>query len=96
MKMIMIICPESRRADIRDLIASHEVHSFSELKEVTGEGVTGKRMGNKIWPGVSNLIFTVTDDRKKDELLAALKHCSEHLYPGEGLKAFVLPVEEVL
>ena len=96
MKMIMIICPDARREDIRALIEQHDVHAFSELKDVTGEGVTGKRMGTRIWPGKSTLLFTVLPDDKKDKLLAALKTCTKELYPGEGLRAFVLPVEEAI
>ncbi len=96
MKMIMVICPDARRDDIRALIEKHDVHTFSELKDVTGEGATGKRMGTRVWPGKSTLIFTVLPDDKKDELLAALKTCTRDLYPGEGLRAFVLPVEEAI
>jgi hypothetical protein len=96
MKMLMIICPEQRRGEIRDLIRRHEVHAFSELKDITGEGETGVRMGTRIWPGTSSLIFTVVPDGKNEELLMALKKCSTELYPGEGLRAFVLPVEEAI
>jgi hypothetical protein len=42
------------------------------------------------------LLFTVVTDEKKDELVAALKECRKSLFPGEGMKAFVLPAEEAL
>jgi len=41
-------------------------------------------------------MFTVVSDEKKDELVIALKECQKNLFPGEGMKAFVLPAEEVL
>lgn len=96
MKMVMVICPEGRREEIRSLIARHEVHAFSELGPVVGEGATGKHLGTDVWPGRSVLVFTVISDEKKRELLDALKACRDSLYPGEGLKAFTLPVEELL
>ena len=96
MKMLLVICPDFRRSDVRGLIAKHDVHAYSELQEVTGEGVTGKRLGTRVWPEKSILIFTVVPDDKKDALLSALKHCATQLYPGEGLRAFVLPVEEAV
>lgn len=96
MKMMIIICPESRREDIRALLGRHEVHTFSEMKNVTGEGETGRRLGTRLWPGTSTLIFAVLDDEKTDEMLAALKTCARELYPGEGLRAFVLPVEQAI
>ncbi len=96
MKMIMIICPDARREEIRGVIEKHNVHSYSELRDVTGEGATGKHMGTRVWPGKSTLIFTVLPDEKKDELMTALQACARELFPGEGLRAFVLPVEETL
>jgi nitrogen regulatory protein PII len=96
MKMVMIICPDQRREEIRAVIEEHAVPAFSELKDVTGEGATGKHMGTRLWPGTSRLLFTVLDDEKKNELMAALHQCANHLYPGEGLRAFVMPVEETL
>lgn len=96
MKMLMVICPESRQADIRALIGQHDVRAYSEVAQVVGEGITGKRLGTQVWPGRSILLFTVIPDDKREALLAALRECRDSLYPGEGMKAFVLPVEEAL
>jgi len=96
MKMLMIICPERNAEDVRNLIAAYEVHSYSELHDVTGEGEKGKRFGTRIWPGKSIVIFAVVSEQKKDELIAALKECEKKLLPEESMRAFVLPVEEVI
>ena len=93
MKMLMVICPENRQEEIRDLISRHDVHAYTELKEVFGEGGTGKKLGNRVWPGKSIIVFSVVDDKKKDELLGALRECKKSLFPAEGFRAFVLPVE---
>ena len=94
MKMIMIVCPDKRRDDIRNLISNHNVHAYTELDDVTGVGETGKKLGTRAWPEKSLIIFTVVSDDKKDELVAALKQCEKSLFPGEGMRAFVMPVEE--
>ncbi len=94
MNMLMIICPQNREENIRGVIEKHGVHFYSEIGNVTGTGKTGKRMGNRLWPGTSTLMFTTVEDDKKNELISALKSCSADLYPGEGLKAFILPAEE--
>ncbi len=96
MKLLMIICPENRQEEIRGLMSRHEVHAYTEIPSVLGEGITGKRLDTHAWPGTSVLIFTVVPEDKETELVAALKHSAEHLYPGEGLKAFVLPVESAI
>jgi hypothetical protein len=77
------------------LIQAHGVHAYSEMRDVIGEGTTGPRMGTRVWPGASALIFTVIPEDKKDELAAALREKSKGFYPSEGLRIFVLPVEEM-
>jgi len=96
MKLLMVICPEDRRDEVMAMVERHGVRSFTELPQVVGEGVTGKRLGTQVWPGKSALMFTVVSDEKKDELVAALKECQKGLFPGEGIKAFVIPAEEAL
>ncbi len=96
MKMVMIVCPENRNEELRELISKHDIHAYTELKEVTGEGATGKKFGSRIWPEKSVLVFTVISNEKKDELVADLRKCSEELFPGEGMRAFVLPVETAI
>lgn len=96
MKMLMIICPEDRRDQIRNVIAAHDVHAYTEFQHVTGEGETGKRLDTHAWPGTSRVILTVVPDGKRAELLEALRECERSLMPGEGMQAFVLPVEESL
>jgi len=95
MKMLMIVCPESRQEEVRALIAKHEVHSYSELPHVFGEGKTGKHLGTPVFPGQSVLIFTVVSAGKKDELVQALKAYQDSLLAGEGLRVFALPVESI-
>ena len=96
MKMLLIVCPDFRQADLRKIIWKHDIHAYSELKDVTGEGLSGKRLGTRVWPDKSIMVFTVIADEKKDALLDELRHCARQLYPGEGLRAFVLPVEEAV
>ena len=96
MKLLMIICPASRRDQAAALLEEHGVNAFTELPEVVGEGVTGKRFGSRAWPGRSSLLFTVAADEKVAELVEALRVCRDTLFPGEGMKVFVLPADEVL
>ena len=95
MKMLMIICPENRQQEVRELIAKHNVHSYSEIPNVLGEGKTGKHLGTHVFPGQSVLIFTVVSAGKKDELVQALKEYQASLLAGEGLRLFALPVESI-
>lgn len=42
MKMVMIICPENRNEELRELIAKHDIHAYTELKEITGEALQAR------------------------------------------------------
>ncbi len=95
MKMLMIVCPENRREEVRALIAKHDVHSYSEIPNVLGEGKTGKHLGTHVFPGKSVLVFTVVAAAKRAELVQALKEYQDRLFEGEGLRVFALPVESV-
>jgi nitrogen regulatory protein PII len=95
MKMLMIICPENRQEEVRDIIAKHDIRGYSEIHNVLGEGATGKHLGTHTWPGKSVLVFTVVASAKKDELVQALKEYHESLLAGEGLRVFALPVESI-
>lgn len=96
MKMIVIVCPEGRHEEFRNSIEDHGIHAYTEMRHAMGEGETGKKFGSDIWPGESVIIFMVIDDEKKAEVAELLRQCQAKLYPAEGMRAFVMPVEEIL
>lgn len=96
MKMLMILCTSARLQDAQKIIDQHKVEGYSEILDVRGAGITGKHMGSRAWPGSSSIIFTVLEDAKAVELIAALKELAEQCAPEEGLRMFVLPVEQMV
>jgi hypothetical protein len=96
MKMLLIICQETRQDELRSLITRHGVHAYSEVNNVLGEGKTGKKMGTQIWPEESILIFTVVEKDKAVELLSALRDFQKQLYKEEGFRVFALPAESLI
>ena len=96
MKMLLIICPQAREGDIRALIERHNVHAFTQIPEVLGEGEKGPVLGTRAWPGHQSLLFTVVPADRLPALVADLRECVKRLYPDEGVRALVLPVEQVI
>lgn len=96
MKMIIIVCPEGRHEDLRKAIESHGLHAYTELRHVIGAGETGKKLSSHIWPGESVIFFLVIENRQKPAILEIVRQCQAKLYPSEGMRAFVVPVEEIL
>jgi hypothetical protein len=96
MKMLLIIGPRARHAELIALIEGAGVQAYTELTQVTGEGLTGKKLGTAEWPDRSTLLFSIVPDGRLTVLKTSLQQFKTVLYPEEGLRAFVLPVEEEL
>ena len=94
MKMVMIICPESRREDVRNVLRQQGADGFSEVAGVKGEGKTGKHLGTHAWPLESAMLLSVVPDDKARTIMEAMKECSSKLFPEEGMRAFLMPVEQ--
>ena len=96
MKMLMIICPGNRREDVHNVLHQHGVQGFSEMDGIKGEGKTGKHFGTHTWPLESVMLLAVVQDDKAQALVAAMKECSSRLFPEEGMRVFVMSVEEAI
>ena len=96
MKMLTIIGPHGREEEIRALLDRHAARAFTQIPGVLGEGAKGRHLDTPVWPGREALFFTVVEDDRLPSLAAALRELSTQLYPDEGLRAFVLPAEQVL
>lgn len=96
MKMVMIICPGSRREDVREVLRRHGVAGFSEVEGVKGEGKTGKHLGTHAWPMESVMLVSVVEDGQARTIMDAMKECSTKLFPEEGMRTFLIPVEEAI
>jgi nitrogen regulatory protein PII len=92
-KMVLIVCPESRIEDVRQILDEHHLEGYTELDNVRGAGATGKRLGTRAYPGSSSMVMVVIESSRVDELLEALDAFCGRCAEGEGIRAFVLPVE---
>ena len=96
MKMLMIFCAGTKLEEVRRLLDAHEVHGTTEIPEVLGSGVTGRRLGTRAWPGTSSLVITAVAAPKADELLSALDSLARTCSGEEGLRVLSLPVERMI
>jgi len=96
MKMVLIICPESRIDQVRLLLDEHHLEGYTELSDVRGSGTTGKRLGTRAYPGSSCMVFVVAEGSKAEELIEALEGFCGRCSGAEGMRVVVLPVEKVI
>jgi hypothetical protein len=93
MKMLMPIYSGSNPQRISSLLDEHCAGGYTEFRNVHGAGTTGRREGNRAWPGDSTLFVSVVPERTAATLVEALRDESARLPPGERLHVAVLPTD---
>jgi len=95
MKMVMITYNEAVDVEVMEALNECGIKSYSKVVASFGKGlVSGTHMGDDIWPGRNNILYVVSEDAKAKELMSVVKKLREVL-SKEGIKAFLLPVEDI-
>lgn len=95
MKMIMIAYNEAVDMEVMEVLESCCLTNYTKVAGTFGKGTSsGIHLGTDIWPGLNNILFAACEDAAISSLLAAIKELRKTL-AKEGVKAFVLPLEEM-
>ncbi len=95
MKMVMITYNEAVDAEVMEALDGCGIKNYSKIVASYGKGtLSGTHLGDDIWPGRNNMLYVACEDHKAKELFSAVKKLREAL-GKEGVKAFILPLEEV-
>ncbi len=95
MKCIMIVY-NSAIEDVVHSALSGIVEKYSLLDKITGKGKNSvPHLGDNIWPAINKMMITIVNDDVVAKVKSALAPVKEN-YISEGLKLFVLPVEELI
>ncbi|MCJ7646420.1 hypothetical protein MUO65_05925 [bacterium] len=96
MKLIFLIYNVVIENKIMEELEKANVKSYTKLPSIHGVGThSAPHLDSHIWPGVNHGLFIAVEDEKKEEILKRMKELKS-TYEKEGLKVFVLPLEEVL
>lgn len=94
MKMVMIIYNEAIDEEVLEFLQACCIEYFTKWQKVLGKGQASEpHLDTNVWPGVNNVCMTVLEDKKVPAILSKVKELRARL-GTEGIKAFVLPVEE--
>jgi nitrogen regulatory protein PII len=95
MKMVIIAYNEAINAEVMEVLKNCGLKNYTKVTGVFGSGATsGIHEGNDIWPGRNNLLYVVCEERAAQQMLICVKELRKKL-GKEGIKAFVLPVEDL-
>lgn len=94
MKMILVVYNEAIDEEVLSSLEPAGMESFTKWQRVLGKGRQSEpHLNTSVWPGVNNVCMAVTDDKNVPGILNKIKELRLRL-GKEGIKAFVLPVEE--
>ncbi len=94
-KMVMIAYNEAIDDEVMETLENCGVKNYTKIKGVFGKGETsGTHLGDDIWPGRNNILYVACQDNEARQLVLCVKELRKKL-GKEGVKAFVLPLEEI-
>jgi len=95
MKMVRIVYNEAIDLEVMEVLADCAMKNYTKVMGVFGKGSTsGTHGGDDIWPGRNNILYVACDDKQAKQMVLCVKELRKSL-GKEGIKAFVLPLEEM-
>ena len=95
MKMVMLAYNEAIDDEVMDIMNECGLKNYTKLTKVYGKGATsGTHLGNDIWPGLNNVLYISCRDEEAGRFTARIRDARKTL-GREGIKAFVMPLDEV-
>lgn len=95
MKMIMLAYNEAIDDEVADILNDCGLKSYTKLTKIYGKGTaSGTHLGNDVWPGLNNVLYVACSDDEAKRLMVKVKDI-RNILDKEGIKAFMMPLEEI-
>ncbi|MBI4981649.1 MAG: hypothetical protein HZC15_00645 [Candidatus Omnitrophica bacterium] len=95
MKMVLIVYNEALDFEAMELLGQCGLKYYTKLNGVFGSGQSsGIHFGNDIWPGRNNILYVACSEDQSKQITSGVVELRKKL-GKEGIKAFVLPLEEM-
>lgn len=95
MKLVLIAYNEALNMEVLNVLEKNDLSCYTKWEKVYGSGENSEpHLGTHIWPKANDVMAVVMEDEKVPSFMKSIRELRER-YPKQGIKAFVLPVEEV-
>ena len=95
MKMVMITYNEAIDNEVMEILESCLLKNYTKITGVFGCGTSsGTHLGTDIWPGLNNILYVACEEIAAKKIIVAVKQLRKSL-GAEGIKAFLLPLEDL-
>lgn len=97
MKAIFIAFNQASYEMILQIMEREQIHGYTYWESVAGRGSkTGEpHLGSHAWPTMNGALLTIIEDKKVERFMKLL-HKFDMQSEGQGLRAFVLNVEQTI
>lgn len=94
-KMVIVVYNEAVDSEVMEVMEKCGLENYTKVMGVYGRGEnSGTHLGNDIWPGRNNILYVACEEKAGEQLLLGIKGLRKSL-AKEGVKAFLLPLEEI-
>jgi len=95
MKLVFIIHNIAITDEVMEVLEKLGLKNYTRWQEVTGVGTqSGPHLNTHVWPAKNSALAVVTEDEKANELMNEIRRLRK-IEAKEGLKSFLLPVDDV-
>lgn len=94
-KCIFIAYNQAYHPLVVRILNRNNLRGYTAWQGIEGEGSRGgePHLGSHAWPTLNSAMMTIVPSDKVESIMSALKKLDEAT-PEQGLRAFVLPVEQ--
>ncbi len=93
--MVLIAYNEAVDEEVMEVLEAAGALGYTKWTKTLGKGnASGPHLLTHVWPKANNVLAVAADDATAESLLAGVRKLRETL-AAEGVKAFVLPLDEV-
>jgi hypothetical protein len=94
-RMVMIVYNEVMDEEIMEMLGRCDVKNYTKIVGAFGKGASsGTHMGDDVWPGKNNILHVACAREEAGKILSMVGVLRDRL-GKEGVKAFLMPVEDV-
>ena len=95
MKMVLITYNEAVDGEVAEALQRCGADAYTKWTGVQGQGEeSGPHLGSHVWPKRNNVLATIVPEDTARALMDQIRELRKTL-GREGVKAFLLPVEDV-
>jgi hypothetical protein len=96
MKMVFIVYSQAADYDVIAAIKNAGVKGYTKMEKASGEGVeTEPKLHTHTWPGENCVLFLALEENELAAIVEIVRELKQE-HPRAGVKAFILPMEEII